>query len=182
MAVNIYEQCTNPITGEIFKCISADSYVFKIQWVKKAGSVHGASPHAHVYQDEIFYVNKGRLKMLVENKERVAGPGEKIIVGKGKSHIVVNTPDELDITLECRPALDYGKFMQCFKGLVEDGYTNEKGYPDSRMMGYFMKKMKCRSVTIPEGITLRKFKWTLNKYYLLGTMNGWGKLYKRYTE
>lgn len=182
MAVNIYEQCTNPITGEIFKCISNNEYAFKMQWVKPAGSLHGAFPHIHINQDEIFYVNKGKVKVIIDDKEQVAGPGEKIIIGKGKTHVVADTKDELDITLECRPALDYEKFMQCFEGLIRDGHTNEKGYPDMRMMGYFMKKMKCQSITIPEGLTLKQFKRKLNKYFLLGMAKGWNKLYKQYTQ
>jgi len=181
MAVNIYDEFTNPVTGEIFKGISVNEYVFKIQWIKPAENDHGALPHIHVNQDEIFYVNKGELKLRVDDKVHTAGPGQKIIVGKGKTHVVMNEPGELDITLECRPPLDSEKYMQCFKGLMEDGYTNEKGYVDMRMMAYFIKKMKCQSITIPEGVTPAQFKWMLHKYYLLGMMKGWNKLYKKYT-
>ena len=182
MAVNIYEQYINPITGEIFKCISVTEYAFKMQWVKPAGNQHGALPHIHINQDEIFYVNKGEVKVLIDGKEQVAGPGEKIIIGKGKTHVVLNTTDELDITLECRPALDYEKLMQCFAGLMRDGHTNEQGYPDMRMMGYFMKKMKCQSITLPGGVTLNKFKRMLHKYYFIGMAKGRNKLYKQYTQ
>jgi hypothetical protein len=182
MAINVYDRCTNPITGEILKGISVTSYVFTMQWIKKAGSDHSAVPHIHINQDEIFYVNKGQLKLRIGNKERTAGPGEKIIVGRGKSHIVVNTPEELDITLECRPALDYEKLLQCYEGLIQDGYTDEKGAVDMRMMAYFMKKMKCRSITIPADMPLKKFKWMLHRYYLLGMTKGWISLYKKYTQ
>ncbi|MGZ3777201.1 MAG: cupin domain-containing protein [Bacteroidia bacterium] len=182
MAVNIYDEFTNPVTGEVFKAISVTPYAFKMQWIKKAGNEHSTVPHIHINQDEIFYTNKGEVKLLVDDKVLTAGPGEKIIVGKGKTHVVLNTPDELDIILECRPALDFEKLMQCFKGLLEDGYINEKGSIDMRMMAYFMKKMKCQSITIPEGVTPAQFKWMLHKYYLLGMMKGWNKLYKKYTQ
>jgi hypothetical protein len=182
MAINIYDQFTNPVTGEVFKGISITPYVFKMQWIKKAGNDHAALPHIHVNQDEIFYVNKGELKLLVKDREYTAGPGEKIIVGKGKSHVVVNSTDELDITLEYRPPLDYEKFLQCYEGLVNDRYIDDKGFVDIRMMAYFIKKMKCQSMTIPAGISANKFKLLLHKYYLLGMMKGWNKLYMKYTQ
>jgi hypothetical protein len=182
MAINIYEQCTNPVTGEIFKGISVTPYAFKMQWVKKARGDHAAMAHIHTEQDEIFYVNKGELRLLVNDKEHRAGPGEKIIVRKGKSHVVVNNSDELDITLEYRPALDYEKFLQCFEGLIKDGYVDDNGFVDIKMMAYFIKKMKCQSMTMPASIPAKKFKLMLYQYYLMGTLKGWGKLYKKYTE
>lgn len=181
MAVNIYDECINPITGEILKGISVTPYAFKMQWIKKAEQNHAAAAHIHINQDEIFYVNKGELKLLVNDKEHRAGPGEKIIVGRGKPHVVVNSTDELDVTLEYRPALDYEKFLQCYEGLINDGYIDDKGFADIKMMAYFIKKMKCQSMTIPADIPAKKFKLLLHKYYLLGMMKGWNRLYKKYT-
>ena len=181
MAINIYEQCNNAITGETFRAVSKDPYVFKMRWQTKPGIKHAGIEHIHDMQDEIFYVSKGELKLLVDGREQKAGPGEKIIVGRGKAHVVLNTTSELDILLELRPALDYDKLMQCFEGLLNDGYTNKQGHVDIRMLGYMMRKMRCKSTTRPAAISALKFKMALNKFYLIGIFKGWKHLYYKYT-
>jgi Cupin domain len=182
MATNIYDLCTNPVTGEAFRAISIDTYVFKMRWHTKPGVQHSGSEHIHKRQDEIFYVKKGELRLLVDGKEFKAGPGEKIIVGKGKAHVVLNTTCELDILLEYRPALDYDKLLQCFEGLLNDGYTDEQGRVDIRMLGYMMRKMRCKSVTRPAGMSAFKFNMALNAFYMQGKLKGWSKLYDKYTK
>jgi hypothetical protein len=123
------------------------------------------------------------LKMVVDGKEHIAGPGEKIIVAKGKKHIAFNNrEDVLETTIEYRPALDQEKFMQCYTGLINDGYIDEKGAPRVPMMGYMLKKMKCKAMAGPTNIPAPMFKLALGIYYVLGSLKGWGKLYEKYTK
>ncbi len=182
MAINIYDSTTNPITGETFRAVSIDPYVFKLQWHTKPGLPHSGVEHIHDKQDEIFYVKKGELKLLVDGKELRAGPGEKIIVNKGKAHVVLNTTCELDILLEYRPALDYDKLLQCFEGLLNDGHIDKQGHVDIRMLGYMMRKMRCKSLTRPAQISALKFKMLLSRYYFIGVFKGWNELYDKYTK
>jgi quercetin dioxygenase-like cupin family protein len=182
MAVDIYEQCINPITGETFKGLTTTPYAFSMQWTTKPTG-HVPLEHIHDNQDEIFRVKKGELKLLIEGKEHIAGPGEMIIVGKGKRHAAFNNTDNgLDILIEYRPALDQEKIIQCYCGLINDGYVDEKGSVSVPMMGYMLKKMKCKAMTHPAGISMTKFKIKMMKFYLKGTLEGWGKLYKKYTQ
>lgn len=182
MAIDVYQRCTNPITGETFKALSQTPYAYTMQWtVQPQGYV--PLEHLHYNQDEIFYVQKGQLKMIIDGQEQIAGPGEKIIVAKGKKHIAFNNKEDvLETTVEYRPALDQEKFMQCFNGLINDGYVDEKGSPRIRMMGYMLKKMKCQAMARPASIPAPMFKIALRFFYLLGSLKGWSKLYEKYTK
>jgi len=182
MAIDVYQQCINPITGETFKALNETPYAYSMLWtVQPKGYV--PIEHLHYHQDETFHVQKGQLKMVIEGKEHIAGPGEKIVVMKGKQHIAFNNKEEiLEATIEYRPALDQEKFMQCFYGLITDGYIDEKGAPSVPMIGYMLKKMKCKAMARPASIPAPMFKMALSFFYLLGTLKGWGKLYDRYTK
>ncbi|HTI57815.1 cupin domain-containing protein [Mucilaginibacter sp.] len=182
MAINIYEQSINPINGEALTAISLTPYAFTMQWISKPG-VKLPFQHLHYYQDEIYYVKKGEIKVLMDGKEHVAGPGEKVIVPKGKRHAAINNKDEeLETLIEYRPALDQVRLMQCYNGLVNDGYLNESGSVNMRMMGYMVKKMKCKALARPASVPASVFKLMLNVSYLIGKLSGWNKLYEKYTQ
>ena len=69
MATNIYDQCTNPISGEGFKTISFDSNAYVMQWtVQPKGYV--PFEHIHLHQDETFHVKKVNSKFfwMAKNK------------------------------------------------------------------------------------------------------------------
>lgn len=182
MAIDVYQQCINPITGETFKAIAQTPYAFSLQWtVQPKGYV--PLEHLHYNQDQTVYVHKGQLKMVIEGKEHIAGPGEKIVVMKGKRHMAFNNKEDiLDTTIELRPALDQEKFMQCYYGLIADGYIDENGSPRQSMMAYMLKKMKCKAVMRPASVPASTFKMTLSFFYMLGTLKGWNKLYSKYTQ
>ena len=182
MAINIYENCSNPVTGETFKGISLTPEAYTMQWTLQP---EGYVPieHIHFNQDEIFYVRQGELKVLIEGREYVAGPSETIIVPKGLRHTALNNKNEvMEAVVEYKPALDHDKFAQCFNGLINDGYLDKKGGISIPMMGYFLRKMKCKAMARPTNIPAPAFKAALNVFYLIGTLRGWDKLYKKYTE
>lgn len=182
MATNIYEQSINPISGEALTAVSLTPYAFTLQWISKPGEKLPFY-HLHYYQDEIYYVKKGEIKVLMDGKEHVAGPGQKVIVPKGKQHAAINNKDEeMETLIEYRPALDQVKFMQCYNGLVNDGYIDKNGTINMRMMAYMLKKMRCKALARPAGISSLVFKMALNLYYFTGTIRGWGKLYAKYTQ
>ena len=182
MAIDIYKDSINPITGETFKGLSITPYAYTMQWTVQPGG-YVPIEHLHCNQDEIFHVKKGQLKVLIEGKEYVAGPGEKIVVTKGKRHLAFNNDGTvLETQVEFRPALDQEKFMQCYTGLIKDGHIDENGAPRIPMLGYMLRKMKCQAMARPASIPAPMFKLTLNVFLLIGGMKGWGKLYKKYTQ
>lgn len=182
MATNIFDLCTNPVTGETFKAVSLTPYAFTMQWTVQSGR-HVPFEHLHVYQDEIFYVKKGEIKVLVEGKEHIAGEGQRVIITKGKKHAAFNNgEDELNAWVEYRPPLDQHRLYQCYNGLINDGYLDKNGTVSMPMMCYMLKKMKCKAMARPTSIPAPLFKLTLNLFYLMGVMKGWDKLYAKYTQ
>jgi hypothetical protein len=153
-----------------------------MQWIVKP---EGYVPfeHVHYNQDETFHVKKGELRVMIEGKAHIAGPGQKIVVTKGKRHIAFNNKNEdLDTLLEYRPALDHERLSQCFNGLINDGYIDKKGCISIPMMGYCLKKMKCKAMARPTSIPAPAFKLALIAFYVMGTLKGWNKLYDKYTK
>jgi quercetin dioxygenase-like cupin family protein len=49
---------------------------------------HGDSPPLHVHrnEDEVFHILEGRIRFVVDGRERIAGAGETIIAPKGLPH------------------------------------------------------------------------------------------------
>jgi mannose-6-phosphate isomerase-like protein (cupin superfamily) len=181
MAIDIYGSYTNPISGETFRGISFSSEAYTMQW-----TLHpkGYVPfeHVHYHQDELFHIQQGELKVVIDGIEHIARAGEQIKVPKGARHIASNNKDViLDAIVTYTPALDHDRFMQCLCGLTDDGFIDNKGGVNIPMMGYCLKKMKCRAMARPTNIPAPAFSLALNVFYLLGTLKGWGKLYRKYT-
>lgn len=181
MAINVYEKIANPVTGEAFKCISVTPDAYKMEWTLKP---RGYVPfeHVHYNQDEIFEIKTGELKVVIEGKEHIAAAGEKIVVPKGAGHIASNNKEELmEAIVSYVPALDHETFSKCFCGLIKDGYLDKNGGISIPMMGYFLRKMKCRAMARPTNIPAPAFNMALNVFYLMGSIRGWNKLYRKYT-
>ena len=182
MATSIYQPCTNPVTGETFKAISFDKDAFVMQWtVQPKGYV--AFEHIHLNQDEIFHIEKGEIKIVMNGKEHIAAQGDTVTVLKGVAHIAYNNKENiLDCVIEYKPALDHDTFMQCFCGLVNDRLLDTKGGIDIPRMGYFLTRMKARCMTRPTEIPAPLFNLALRFFYFRGVLSGWKKLYEKYTD
>jgi quercetin dioxygenase-like cupin family protein len=182
MAVNIYDTCINPVSGETFKTISFDQDAFIMQWIVQP---KGYVPfeHIHINQDEIFHIRSGEIKMLMEGKEYFAKEGETLIVPKGIAHIAYNNKDAiLNCLVEYKPGLDHETFMQCFIGLTNDGFIDRKGGISIPKMGYFLTKIKAKCMTRPTEIPSLMFIAALKAFYIQGLLSGWSTLYKKYTD
>ncbi|MEO8149464.1 MAG: cupin domain-containing protein [Bacteroidia bacterium] len=182
MATNIYDQCTNPISGESFKTISFDPVAYIMQWTVQA---KGYVPfeHIHLNQDEVFHIKQGELKIVLNGKEQIGKAGDTITVPKGTAHIASNNKDEiLNCIVEYRPGLDHDKFMQSLMGLTNDKYLDKKGGIDIPKMGYFLTKMKAKCMARPTEIPAPLFNIALKVFYVRGIISGWGKLFNKYTN
>lgn len=82
----------------------------------KGGSGGGnALLHVHPLAEERFVVTSGRIKVVVEGREQVVGPGEDAVVPKSKPHFFVNAWDgNTDFTVEFRPAQQHLLFFANF--------------------------------------------------------------------
>jgi quercetin dioxygenase-like cupin family protein len=182
MPVNIFEPVTNPISGETFKGMSFSGDAFVMKWIVQP---KGYVPfeHTHLNQEEVFYVETGEIKVVMDGKEFIAKSGESITVPKGLRHIAFNNKESvLNCRVAYRPGLDYDKFMQCLLGLTKDGILAKNGGVDIPRMGYFLTKMKARCIARPTAIPAPLFKIALKVFYIRGVLSGWKKLYDRYTQ
>ena len=182
MATNIYEACINPISGELFRGISFTKEAFTMQWtVQPNGYVPFA--HIHLNQDEIFHIKSGEIRLQISGKEYLVKAGESITVPKGAKHIAYNNKTEvLDCIIEYKPGLDHDKFMQCFMGLTNDKLLDKMGGVNIPRMGFFLVKMKAKSIARPTAIPSILFSIALKVFYLRGTLSGWNKLYSKYVS
>jgi mannose-6-phosphate isomerase-like protein (cupin superfamily) len=179
--VNLYNGFTNEIAGETFRCRSYTEDSFSFDWsVQPNGYV--PFEHIHLNQDEIFYIETGEIKIVIDGKEHICGPGQTIKVPKGKSHIAYNNkPEMLVCRVEYKPGFDNYKFFQCFGGLTLDKDMNKRGQINIPKMLYFTRKMNAKCITRPTSVPAPLFKLALNVFYVAGSVLGWNRLYRKYT-
>jgi mannose-6-phosphate isomerase-like protein (cupin superfamily) len=100
----------------------------------KGGSGGGnALLHVHPRAEERFVVTSGRIKVVVEGTEHVAGSGEDAVVPKGKPHYFVNAWDgDTAFTVEFRPAQQHLLFFANFARLTTEHpeWFSARGDPD----------------------------------------------------
>ena len=181
MAIDLYKGFTNIITGETFKCISFDSSHIRFEWIVEPGG-YVPFEHVHMNQDEIFFVKEGELKMLINGRENIVRAGEQLVVPRGKKHIAFNNkPSRLHCLVDYRPGLDSYTFFQCFGGLTLDMDVTENGSVNIPKMLYFTRKMRARCLARPASLPAPLLHLALNVFYLVGSMKGWKKDFKRYT-
>jgi len=182
MGTDIRKGFRNAKTGEFFRLIRSNRSEFTFLWCLTKG---GRIPfkHRHPNQKEIFKVKKGTLQLEVNGRKKVIRAGESFVVKKDKKHIGKNIGNS---TVECevsyKPGLDTYKVFQCFGGLIEDGFIDDKGEVNKYMMGYFLKKMNAKAITIPKNMWRPVFKSGLNAAYVFGKTAGWHRYYKRYVD
>ena len=141
-----------------------------------------AFEHVHYNQDEIFFVKKGSLKVVMNGRDYFAETGQTLTVPKGVAHTAHNNSGGImDCEVSYVPGLDQNTFMECFCGLVNDGLLDKKGGINIPRMGYFLTVMKAKCLARPTAIPAPVFALSLKVFYLMGLLRGWNKLYEKYT-
>jgi mannose-6-phosphate isomerase-like protein (cupin superfamily) len=181
MATNLYEPFTNPVTGETFKCISFTNDSYKMDWtVAPKGYV--AFEHIHYFQDEIFRVKKGQLKLIIDGKTLLLKSGDESVVPMGHRHIAENYGDQvLECEVEYCPGLDFYTFFQCYVGLIKDKEYDKKGQMSITKMAYFMNKTRCHALARPTSVPKPLFKLGLKFFGIIGYFAGWKTQLEKYT-
>jgi hypothetical protein len=127
----------------------------------------------HYHQDEIFHVEQGELKVVINGEEYFAEKGKTIIVPKVARHIASNNkPEKLTAIVEYTPGLDMETFFKCFCGLRNDGQIDKNGGVSIPMMGYCLKEMKCKAMARPTNIPKPMFNIAFNIFHLMGIAKG----------
>ena len=86
--------------------------------------------HIHPKQESSAEVISGKLHFLVNGKEKILGPGEKIIIPAKAPHCFWNEDEEEAHSIQrFSPALTIDEFFETFFALSRDGKLNEKGIP-----------------------------------------------------
>jgi len=122
----------NPATGEwvTYTAIAADSHgqLVRFNWRSVPGGV--ITEHIHPRQEERFTIIAGQAHFTLNGEQRVAGPGETIVVPAGVPHSEGNPgPGEIEGVVELRPALHTKEWHEALAGLVADGKTTPRGAP-----------------------------------------------------
>jgi mannose-6-phosphate isomerase-like protein (cupin superfamily) len=100
----------------------------------KGGSGGGnALVHVHPLAEERFLVTSGRIKVVVDGREQLVGPGEQAVVPRGRPHHFLNGWDgDTEFTVEFRPAQQHLLFFSNFARMTAEHpeWFSAKGDPD----------------------------------------------------
>jgi len=139
--------------------------------------------HIHISQDEIFHVKQGEIRVLIDRQEQIGIVGQTVTVPRGTRHIAYNnTAEALICIVEYKPGLDISRTFQCFSGLTCDRDVSGRYGINLPKMMYFMKRMNTKALARPSSVPGPVFELLMNTFYVLGTLAGWDRLYKKYTE
>ncbi len=122
----------NAATGEWIEFTAAaedtDGQLVRFNWRSVPGGV--ITEHVHPHQEERFIITAGEAHFTLDGEERVAGPGETIVVPAGVRHSEGNRGlAEIQAVVELRPALRSKQWHEALAGLVADGKTTPRGAP-----------------------------------------------------
>ncbi|HEX6269380.1 MAG TPA: cupin domain-containing protein [Anaerolineales bacterium] len=182
MAIDLYQPFTNPVTKETFRCLSHNDQAYTTDWIVQPGG-YVPFEHIHLSQDEIFHIKRGELRLVLDGREQIGVTGQTVTIPRGVRQIAYNNkPEVLHCILEYRPGLDTHKVFQCFGGLTLDGDLDRRGLVNPFKMMYFMKRMNARAIARPSYLPGPFFGPLMNIFFMIGSIAGWEKQYRRYTE
>jgi quercetin dioxygenase-like cupin family protein len=127
-----FRPVSNPATGERIEFTATppdtNEDVVRFDWRSMPGGA--ITEHIHRHQEERFTIIAGKAHFTLNGEERVAGPGETIIVPAGVRHSESN-PGLVAIegVVELRPALHSKEMHEAFGGLATEGKTTPRGAP-----------------------------------------------------
>jgi quercetin dioxygenase-like cupin family protein len=102
----------NPRTGEQieFTIRTPELLVIDTVWTRPG---HRAVEHVHPEMEECFEVIEGRAAFRINGEERVAAPGQVVIVPPGTPHLAWNPTDgPVRLRITMRPALRWAEFTE----------------------------------------------------------------------
>ena len=92
---------------------------------------HVPTPHVHPRQSERFEITKGTLTLRIDGTTIEAKAGDVVTIEPGQWHYFANkTGEDVEFTVEVRPALKIESAIETMYGLAADGKTNRLGMPN----------------------------------------------------
>jgi mannose-6-phosphate isomerase-like protein (cupin superfamily) len=139
----------NPVSGEriVFRKTASETNgeLLQFDYFLKPNSKGTASlRHKHPKLEERFDVAAGTMcYILGDTKTKSAPSGGRVVVPTGTPHALWNEEDgELQVTTECRPALNIERFFEVMYGLARDGKTNKSGIPGLLQTAVIFREFK----------------------------------------
>lgn len=124
----------NPTTGEQITFLETaedtNGELLRADFSLKPGGFLPGGVHTHPYQEERFEVTSGALGVRVGRRKRVLKSGQVAVVPPGVIHSWWNAgSDQMEGTVEFRPALDMEGVFESSFALARDGKSGENGIP-----------------------------------------------------
>jgi uncharacterized protein YndB with AHSA1/START domain/mannose-6-phosphate isomerase-like protein (cupin superfamily) len=92
-----------------------------------------ARPHRHVKQTERHEVIEGAMRLVIDGREHVLGPGDAQVVPAGATHSQLPAGGgEGRVRVQLRPAANSDAFLERLADIARAGQYNRWGYPKPR--------------------------------------------------
>jgi quercetin dioxygenase-like cupin family protein len=122
-------------TGETFHFLQtaadSDGKMLRIQMhVAKGGGAKGAPIHIHPKFDERFYIQRGRMWVYLNGKERYFEAGDEVIIPRGAAHTWREAGDgsePLEFVVEIEPAMQMEQIFETLAAASRQGKLNKNG-------------------------------------------------------
>ena len=137
----VYE---NPVTGEcavvrVGTDETAGALLVVDLYVSPGGRV--AAAHYHPTITETFTVVRGRVELMLNERQTIAVPGASITVAPGVVHDWWNAGSgEAQVRVEIAPAARFEAAIRNTFGLAQDGKTDSKGMPSLLQLALFARE------------------------------------------
>lgn len=180
-----------PLKGQIIRNPRTGEFIEFIETAAETGGAYtrikikviagGFKPvlHMHTTTDEAFEVISGRLTYLLDGKKREIGPGEKVVLPKGKIHTHYNDdPGNLLMYQTFIPSLDVDLFLENIFGLDAEGKV-PKGQPAFLQLMVWGKKFQCKAYVASVPLEIQKALTFI--LAPVGRLLGYKAVYKRFS-
>jgi quercetin dioxygenase-like cupin family protein len=143
---------SNPVSGERieFLATSRDTGGERLEFeleLTPDGHVPGA--HVHPEQEERFHVLEGTMRFRLGLRTIVAGPGDTVVVPRGRVHRFANGGDTpCRARVEVIPALAMEELFETAVELAYEGNVTRKGMPKPLHLALFVRRFE-REVRAP---------------------------------
>lgn len=129
----------------------SEGQLLEIEEIHQPGA-RGPVSHIHPLQEETWTVLEGLMGTRLAARSEIVTSGNRVVIPAGTPHRLWNAGDDvLRVRTEFRPALNTETFFETACGLVSDGKTDRRGFPNPLQMAVMADEFRAtfRLATIP---------------------------------